>query len=123
MVQHLAAGKQTYHLSVHLPLDESFGSCLMPSRADVNVDCCDLDQLIRQHCSSKLMSSATLSTTSATEVEFLDRISDVGWLDSQVVSVLDSGAEGPGFKLQPQCCGVTVLGKPFALIVPLFTKQ
>ena len=27
-----------------------------------------------------------------------------GWLDSRMVSVLDSGTEGPGFKLQPQCC-------------------
>jgi len=27
-----------------------------------------------------------------------------GWLGSRVVSVLDSGAEGPGFKSQPECC-------------------
>ena len=26
----------------------------------------------------------------------------VGWLGSRVVSLLDSGAEGPGFKSQPQ---------------------
>jgi len=31
--------------------------------------------------------------------------------------VLDSGAVGPGFKLQPQRCQVTVLGKPFTPIV------
>ena len=43
----------------------------------------------------------------------------VGWLDS----VLDSGAEGPGFKSQPRRCRVTVLGKLFTPIVPLFTKQ
>ena len=42
---------------------------------------------------------------------------------SRVVSVLDSGAEGPGFKSQPQRCRVTVLGKLFTPIVPLFTKQ
>jgi len=30
-----------------------------------------------------------------------------GWLGSRVVSVLDSGAEGPGFKSQPRCCRVT----------------
>ena len=41
-------------------------------------------------------------------------------LSSRVVSVLDSGAEGPGFKSQPR---VTVLGKLFTPIVPLFTKQ
>jgi len=35
------------------------------------------------------------------------------WLGSQVVSVLDSGAEGPGFKSQSWRCRVTVLGKLF----------
>ena len=38
-------------------------------------------------------------------------------------SMLDSGAEGPGFKSQSQRCRVTVLGKLFTPIVPLFTKQ
>jgi len=47
----------------------------------------------------------------------------VGWLGSRVASVLDSGAEGPGFKSQPRRCRVTVLGKLFTPIVPLFTKQ
>jgi len=46
-----------------------------------------------------------------------------GWLGSRVVSVLDSGAEGPGFKSQPQRCRLTILGKLFTPIVPLFTKQ
>ena len=32
-----------------------------------------------------------------------------GWLGSRVVSLLDSGAEGPGFKSQPRCCRVTSL--------------
>jgi len=45
------------------------------------------------------------------------------WLGSRVVSVLDSGAEGPGFKSQSRRCLVTVLGKLFAPIAPLFTKQ
>jgi len=45
------------------------------------------------------------------------------WLGSRVVSVLDSGAEGPGFKSQSRRYRVTVLGKPFTLIVPLLTKQ
>ena len=45
------------------------------------------------------------------------------WLGSRVVSVLDSGAEGPGFKSQPRRCRVTVIGKLFTPIVPLFTKQ
>ena len=46
-----------------------------------------------------------------------------GWLGSRVVSVLDSGAEGPGFKSQPRRCRVTVLGKLLTPIVHLFTKQ
>jgi len=47
----------------------------------------------------------------------------VAWLGSRAVSVLDSGAEGPGFKLQPRRCRLTVLGKLFTPIVHLFTKQ
>ena len=46
-----------------------------------------------------------------------------GWLGSRAVIVLDSGAEGPAFKSQPRRCRVTVLGKLFTPIVPLFTKQ
>jgi len=42
---------------------------------------------------------------------------------SRVVSVLDSGAEGPEFKSQSRRCRVTVLGKLFTPLVPLFTKQ
>ena len=40
-----------------------------------------------------------------------------------MVSVLDSGAEGPEFKSQSRRCRVTVLGKLFTPLVPLFTKQ
>jgi len=46
-----------------------------------------------------------------------------GWLGSRVVSVLDSGADGAGFKSQSRRCRVTVLGKLFTPIVSLFTKQ
>ena len=53
---------------------------------------------------------------------FLLSLYDAGWFGSRVVSVLDSGAEGPGFKSQPQRCRVTVLGKLFTHVVPLFTK-
>ena len=41
---------------------------------------------------------------------------------SQVVSMLDSGTEGPVFKSQSRRCRV-VLGKLFTPIVPLFTKE
>ena len=44
-----------------------------------------------------------------------------GWLSSRVVSLLDSGADGPGFKSQPRRCRVTVLGKVLTPIVRLFT--
>jgi len=47
----------------------------------------------------------------------------LGWLGSRVVSVLDSGAEGSGFKSQSRRCRVTVLGKLLTPTVPLFTKQ
>ena len=46
-----------------------------------------------------------------------------GWLDSRVVSLLDSGTEGPRFESQPRCCWVIVLGKLFIPFVPLFTKK
>jgi len=36
---------------------------------------------------------------------------------------LDSGTEGHGFKSQPRRCRVTVLGKLFIPIVPLFTPN
>ena len=51
------------------------------------------------------------------------RHADPWWLGSRVVSVLDLGAEGPGFKSQPRRCSVTVLGKLFTPIVHVFTKQ
>ena len=38
------------------------------------------------------------------------------WLGTRVVSVLDSVAEGPGFKSQPRRCRVAVLGKLFTSI-------
>jgi len=39
------------------------------------------------------------------------------WLGNRVVSVLDSRAEGPGFKSQSRRCHVTVLGKLFTPVV------
>jgi len=41
---------------------------------------------------------------------------------SRVVSMLDWGAEGPGFKSQPRRCRVTVLGKLFTPIVKVMVK-
>jgi len=50
-------------------------------------------------------------------------INKAWWLVSRVVSMLDSGAEGSGFKSHSRRCRVTVLGKLFTPIVSLFTKQ
>jgi len=59
----------------------------------------------------------------ANDLPLNDVLRYIGWLGSRVVSVLDSGAEGPGFKSQSRRCRVTVLGKLFTPIVPLFTKH
>ena len=56
-------------------------------------------------------------------LEYCSCIRHHGWLGSRVVSVLDPGAEGPGFKSQPRRCRVTVLGRLVTPVVPLFTKQ
>ena len=58
-----------------------------------------------------------------TAVKWLLLYMGLVWLGSRVVSVLDSGAVGPGFTSQSRRCRVTVLGKLFTPIVPLFTKQ
>jgi len=75
--------------------------------------------------------SHTLTRSSATadaprdapSIEIASIAAQLGWLGSRVVSVLDSGAEGLGFKWQSRHCRVTVLGKLFTPIVPLFVKQ
>ena len=55
--------------------------------------------------------SPTGSDITPTFFVFFSLISGSGWLGSRVVSVLDSGAEGPGFKSQPRHYRVTVLGQ------------
>ena len=82
-------------------------------------------------CSSRLTSTSSSSSIEVVVVAITIQmlcylISDtaqLAWLHSRVVSVLDTGAEGPGFKSQSRRCRVTVLGKLFTHIVPLFTKQ
>ena len=48
---------------------------------------------------------------------YLKSIPSEWWLGSRVVRVLDSGAEGPGFKSQSRRCPVTVLGKLFTAVL------
>ena len=67
-----------------------------------------------------LRKKATVTADCITKLSFRLKSQKLG---SRVVSVLDSGAEGPGFKSQQRRCRVTVLGKLFTPIVPLFTKQ
>jgi len=66
-------------------------------------------------------SSIKISSSSITEASCYYTASNKN--GSRVVSMLDSGTEGPGLKSQPRRCRVTVLGKLFTPIVPLFTKQ
>ena len=49
----------------------------------------------------------------------LDPLHQFSNAGSRVVSVMESGAEGPGFRSQPRRCRVTVLVKLFTPIVPL----
>ena len=64
---------------------------------------------------------SSIEATDATASE--EHLLEASLLGSRAVSVLDSGAVGPGFKSQPRRCRVTVLGKLFTPIVPPFTKQ
>ena len=66
------------------------------------------------------LAAITTPTTITTAAVVVVVVFVVFWA---LVSVLDSGVEGPGFKSQPRRCRVTVLGKLFTPIVPLFTKQ
>ena len=69
--------------------------------------------------------SVSVSTRDVTVTQsMITVISPIGtWLGSRVVSVLNSGAVEPGFKSQPRRCRITVSGKLFTSIVPLFNKQ
>ena len=80
------------------------------------------DRLQQQSSSSELFALKSMQSAMSvcTSVCFHCRN---GWLGSRLVSVLDSGAERPGFKSQPRRCRVTDLGRLFTPIVPLFTKQ
>jgi len=79
-----------------------------------------IDWLQRKTVSGLVLAVCSLA---AIHTGVREDIYQVGWFDSRVVSVLDSGTVGPGFKSQPRRCRVTVLGKLFTPIVPLFTKQ
>ena len=74
------------------------------------------------HCQAWIVQLYLPGGTNVTWFLGLHMSALVHWLTSRVVSVLDSGAERPGFKSQPWCCWVTVLGKLFTPIVPLFSK-
>ena len=97
----------------------------MPSTFVLLVLCTDDGQVVRDRGIRQLgivaVSDLRMSQLKCT-LHFR-KLEPIGQLGSRVVSVLDSGAEGPGFKSQPRRCRVTVLGKRFTPIVPLFTKQ
>ena len=86
----------------------------------------ELDVMLRlRHCRRLVQLYDVFETDTSTclVLEMYARPTELGWLGSRVVSELDSGAEGPGFKSQPRRCRVTILGKLFTPIVPLFTDQ
>ena len=62
-------------------------------------------------------------TAGRNDIVFVIFVVVTGSLGSRVVSMQDSGAVGPGFKSQPRRCRVTVAGKLFTPIMPLFTKR
>jgi len=68
----------------------------------------------------RCLAAITTPTTITTAAVVVVVVFVVFWA---LVNVLDSGAEGPGFKSQLRRCRVTVFGKLFTSIVPLFTKQ
>ena len=78
---------------------------------------------VLQNCSAYRQPLESISAEDSRLFEPETKVVTSGWLGSRVVSVLDSGAEGPGFKSQPRRCRVTVLGKLFIPIVPLLTEQ
>jgi len=117
--------------TVHSSSGSGGGGGVITAASQLDVDprlirLTDRGQVFDQHCASP-----DAHDTPADEVPLIARRSITvihtahtqRWLGSRVVSVLDSGAEGPGFKSQPRRCRVTVLGKLFTTIVPLFTKQ
>ena len=73
----------------------------------------DVAQYIAQPWLMTYVNARTISTAHDDNATLLLTHLQCGWLGSRVVSVLDSGAEGPGFKSQPRRCRVTVLGKLF----------
>jgi len=62
----------------------------------------------RTNCWQLQQPTKTIDRLGRVESFKFTRLVSVGWLDSRVVSVLDSGAVGPGFKSQPRRCRVTV---------------
>ena len=78
--------------------------------------------LVVVHCRTHWQFLAALTFRKNNKISVII-VRTTGWLGSRVVSVLDSNAEGPEFESQSRRCRVTVLGKLFTPIVPLFAKQ
>ena len=74
--------------------------------------------LLTEWCTTTVMWHRWILYTRQTDL-FRGKYSWTGWLGGRVVSVLDSGAEGPRFKSHPRRCQVTVLGKLLTPIMPL----
>jgi len=72
--------------------------------------CCCHRPVVQHQSSNKSFTPAPLSSLCASIPPAYE------WLGSRLVSVLDSSAEGPGFKSQSRRCRVIVLGKLLTLI-------
>ena len=92
----------------------------VPSRSHSSSRCSSIAVPAPQHTANAVISKLLLTATAGC---YNWHYSHPRWLGSRVVSVLDSGAEGPGFKSQSRRCRVTVLGKLHTPFVPLFTMQ
>ena len=113
--------------SLYLPGGADVHPCQMHgslgAQESVNLPYTDLDRFGRICTSHGLHRQTEKPRYVATSSANVHKLHIQSLLGSRVVSVLDSGAPRPGFKSQPRRCRVTVFGKLFTPIVPLFTKQ
>jgi len=114
--------------SVHWMDRRSTGHCVKASqtshRSDhIHARNIDRPELQRSTCHYLLHCQKPTESNSWVGIQKTKTIWRLQWLSSQVVSMLDSGAEEPGFNSQLRRCRVKVLGKLFTPIVPMFTKE
>ena len=98
--------QQTRQPPVLLSIDETEGD----TNGQTDGRTLDRFMTLARYYADHLVSDMCKEETNAVRRTFHSLLFVKGWLGSRVVSVLDSGAEGPGFKSQSRRCRVTVLG-------------